>query len=76
MKLYQLLPDFTTLSAIERTEFIRAYRERRALELESSFNNKKKTNKIVLSEEEKQLIKVLGVSQKTLMDLKRSISSE
>lgn len=74
MKLYELFPNFTKLSEFERIEFIRSYRAKRALELEENIRSKKGKGRISLSEEEKQLIKALGISQRDLMALKRSIN--
>ena len=74
MKLYELFPDFIKLSEIERTKFIRSYRAKRALELEENIKNKKGKGRISLSEEEKQLIKTLGITQKDLLALRRSIN--
>ena len=71
MKLYELFTDFTQLSEIEKLEFIQAYRSQRALELVENIEKKKR---ISLTEEEKQLIKSLGITQKDLMALKRSIN--
>ena len=73
MKLYELFPNFIKLSQIKKTEFIRTYRDKRALELEDNIKSKKKSSRIPLSEEEKQLIKSLGITQKDLLALKRSI---
>lgn len=76
MKLYKLFPDFTKLSYSERVEFLRSYRAKRALELEENIKNKKKSSKILLSDEEKALIKMLGITQKDLKALKGSIDNE
>jgi hypothetical protein len=70
MKLYELFPNFLKLSFSERTKFIRTYRAKRALELEEGIKNKKKSSKVVLTEEEKALIKSLGITQKDLKALK------
>lgn len=75
MKLYKLFPDFTKLSYPERVEFIRSYRAKRARELEEHLESKKGKGRISLSEEEKALIKALGITQKDLKTLKRSIES-
>lgn len=74
MKLYELFPNFTKLSSSERVEFIRTYRAKRALELEENIKNKKKGSRIVLTEEEKALIKTLGITQKDLKALKGSMN--
>lgn len=76
MKLYFLFPNFIKLSFFERMEFIRSYRRKRALELEENIKNKRKSNKISLSDEEKTLIKALGITQKDLRALKGSINNE
>ncbi len=75
MKLYNLFPDFTKLSYIERVEFLRSYRAKRALELEQYIESKKGKGRISLSDEEKALIKALGITQKDLKMLKRSIEN-
>ena len=75
MKLYQLFPNFTKLSSLERVKFIRSYRAKRALELEENIKKKKGT-RVALTEEEKLLMKSLGVSQKALMTLKESLNNE
>jgi hypothetical protein len=75
MKLYELFPNFIELSEIRRTEFIRSYRAKRALELEENVKSKKGKGRISLSEEEKQLIKALGITQRDLLALKRSINA-
>jgi uncharacterized protein YeeX (DUF496 family) len=76
MKLYQLFPDFTKLSYSERVEFIRSYRAKRALELEEHIQNKGKKGRILLSDEEKALIKALGITQRDLKALKESMNDE
>ena len=74
VKLYELFPNFIKLSFFERTEFVRSYRAKRALELEENIKSKKGKGRISLSEEEKQLIKGLGITQRDLLALKRSIN--
>jgi hypothetical protein len=75
MKLYELFPNFIKLSYSERVEFIRSYRARRALELEKNIRHKKqKSSKIALSDEDKALMKALGITQKDLKALKESIN--
>ncbi len=76
MKLYQLFPDFTKLSYSERVKFLRSYRAKRARELEENIRNKKGSSRIALSNEEKALIKTLGITQKDLKALKGSIENE
>jgi hypothetical protein len=76
MKLYKLFPDFTKLSYSERVNFLRSYRDKRALELGKHMENKKGKGRILLSDEEKALIKALGITQKDLKALKGSIENE
>ncbi len=76
MKLYNLFPNFTKLSYSERVEFLRSYRAKRAKELEENIRNKKGSSRIPLSDEEKALIKALGITQKDLKALKGSIENE
>ncbi len=75
MKLYKLFPNFTELSYSERVEFLRSYRVKRAKELEENIKNKK-GSRVTLSDEEKALIKALGITQKDLKALKGSIENE
>jgi hypothetical protein len=76
MKLYELFPNFTKLSYSERVEFLRSYRAKRAMELEENIKSKRGSSKVTLSDEEKALIKLLGITQKDLKALKGSIDSE
>ena len=69
MKLYELFPNFIKLSSLERVKFLRSYRAKRALELENNIKNKRK-NKLSLTQEEKDLMKSLGIKQKDLALLK------
>ena len=75
MKLYELFPDFTKLSYPGRVEFLRSYRAKRAMELEESIKKKKGSSRISLSDEEKALIKALGITQKDLKVLKESMNN-
>ena len=75
MKLYNLFPNFTKLSYSERVEFLRSYRTKRAKELEENIRNKK-GSRVSLSDEEKALIKTLGITQKDLKILKESINDK
>lgn len=75
MKLYELFPNFIKLSSLERVKFLRSYRAKRALELENNIKSKRKSSKISLSDEEKALIKMLGITQKDLKALKESINA-
>ncbi len=76
MKLYSLFSNFTELSYSERVDFIRSYRAKRALELEKNIEDKKGKGRILLSDEEKALIKALGITQKDLKALKGSMENE
>ena len=76
MKLYKLFPDFTKLSDSEKVNFLRSYRAKRAMELEKHMESKKGKGRILLSDEEKALIKALGITQKDLKALKGSIENE
>jgi hypothetical protein len=76
MKLYKLFPNFTKLSSLKRIEFLRSYRNKRARELEENIKKKKGSGRISLSDEEKALIKALGIKVKDLKALKGSIDSE
>ena len=69
MKFHQLYNNFLELSPLEREAFIRKYREERARDLERSSKGKK-TPSISLTEEEKTLLKTLGISKKDLLSLK------
>lgn len=75
MKLYQLFPNFIKLSSLGRIKFIRSYRAKRASELEANIK-KKAGSRITLTEEEKRLMKSLGISQKALKALKESLNEE
>ena len=76
MKLYKLFPNFTELFYSERVKFLRSYRTKRALELEENIKNKKESSRVSLSDEEKALIKALGITQRDLKALKGSIENE
>jgi hypothetical protein len=69
MKLYELFSNFVKLSSLERMKFLRSYRAKRALELENNIKNKRKS-KLSLTQEEKDLMKSLGIKQKDLALLK------
>lgn len=75
MKLYQLFPNFMTLSYPQRVEFIRSYRAKRARELEENIKRKGKS-KVILSDDEKALIKLLGITQKAFLVLKGSLEDD
>jgi len=69
MKFHQLYNNFLELSPLEREAFVRKYREERARDLERSSKGKK-TSSVSLTEEEKALLKTLGISKKDLLSLK------
>lgn len=69
MKFHQLYNNFLELSPLEREAFVRKYREERARDLEQS-SKRKKTPSISLTEEEKVLLKTLGINKKDLLSLK------
>lgn len=76
MQLGQLYKNFGTSSPEEQAEFMSAYRLKRASDLSSSPTEKKKRStintgasaqKLALSEEEKLLMKMLGLKQKDIL---------
>lgn len=76
MQLGQLYKNFGTSSPEEQAEFMSAYRLKRASDLSNSPIEKKKRSttssgtsaqKITLSEEEKLLMKMLGLKQKDIL---------
>ena len=83
MLLSQLYKNFGTSSPEEQAEYVAAYRLRRAADLATTPANKKRKltagtvlKKLVLSEEEKLLVKLLGLKQKDILamrELKTSI---
>lgn len=83
MQLGQLYKNFGTSSPEEQAEYVAAYRLRRAADLATTPANKKRKltagtvlKKLVLSEEEKLLMKLLGLKQKDILamrELKTSI---
>jgi hypothetical protein len=74
LKLSQLIPQYHTLNHAERVALVRAYRTRRAADIESYKENlntpKKRSNSTGLSDEEKALVKLLGITQKQFLLLK------
>jgi hypothetical protein len=68
MQFHQLYPNFLSLSPLEKEVFIRKYREERAFDLERSL--KRKRASISLTEEEKTILKTLGIKKKDLLTLK------
>jgi len=73
MKFHQLYNNFLELSPLEREAFVRKYREERARDLERSSKGKK-TSPVSLTEEEKALLKTLGINKKDLLSLKELLS--
>jgi hypothetical protein len=83
MLLSQLYKNFGKSSPEEQAEYVAAYRLRRAADLATTPANKKRKltagtvlKKLVLSEEEKLLMKLLGLKQKDILamrELKTSI---
>ena len=83
MLLSQLYKNFGTSSPEEQAEYVAAYRLRRAADLATTPANKERKltagtvlKKLVLSEEEKLLMKLLGLKQKDILamrELKTSI---
>lgn len=83
MLLSQLYKNFGKSSPEEQAEHVAAYRLRRAADLATTPANKKRKltagtvlKKLVLSEEEKLLMKLLGLKQKDILamrELKTSI---
>jgi ornithine cyclodeaminase/alanine dehydrogenase-like protein (mu-crystallin family) len=69
-KLEQLYPDFMSMSEVEQTEFIRAYRNKRITDLQEVTNYTAKKNTARLTDDEKALLKSLGISAKDLIALK------
>jgi len=83
MLLSQLYKNFGKSSPEEQAEYVAAYRLRRAADLATTPANKERKltagtvlKKLVLSEEEKLLVKLLGLKQKDILamrELKTSI---
>ena len=80
MRLEQLYKNFGLASPEEQAEFISAYRFKRASDLSSSSTVQKKqlttssntsTSKLALSEEEKLLMKMLGIKQKDIIAMRQ-----
>ena len=83
MQLGQLYKNFGKSSPEEQAEYVAAYRLRRAADLATTPANKERKltagtvlKKLILSEEEKLLMKLLGLKQKDVLamrELKTSI---
>jgi hypothetical protein len=74
MRLENLYPNFATLTFDDQVAFVASYRARRAEDfliiLKKKGSKKSEGSKPVLTEEEKILCKVLGMTQKNLLALK------
>jgi hypothetical protein len=84
MRLENLYPNFGTSSVEDQAASIAAYRLRRAEDMaKSSSRPKRKSTRstikkpsVILSEEEKRLMKMLGLKQKDMLLLRASVASE
>lgn len=84
MQLGQLYKNFGTSSPEEQAEFMSAYRLKRASDLDGSPGPQKKratkgtspASKITLSEEEKLLVKMLGLKQKDILAMRQTSIAE
>jgi hypothetical protein len=83
MRLEQLYPNFGTSSPEEQASFLASYRAKRAEDMaKPSTMRKKKTNpsvitsKIDLSDDEKMLMKLLGLSKKDIIALRDTVQVE
>lgn len=88
MQLGQLYKNFGTSSPEEQAEFMSAYRLKRASDLDGSPGPQKKratkgttkgtnpASKITLSEEEKLLVKMLGIKQKDILAMRQTSIAE
>jgi hypothetical protein len=82
MRLENLYKNFATSSIEEQMLFIRDYRLRRSIDLDkpSTYKSKSvKTSKIDVSgltEEEKKIMKLLGLKQKDIVALRAAASKE
>jgi hypothetical protein len=78
MQLSQLYKNFATSTQEEQEEFISLYRRKRAVDLSSSTPTQRKktpagvsiSTKLALSEEEKLLMKMLGLKQKDILAMR------
>jgi hypothetical protein len=73
MQLQNLYQNFNTASDEEQLAMLIAYRTRRAVDLETELPKKKSStasSKIPLTEEEKAIMKVLGLKQKDIIALR------
>jgi hypothetical protein len=70
-KLEHLFPLFNEVSEEEQIQIIRNYRLKRNVDIDSFINSQKsKPNKMTFTDEEKVIMKLLGISPKTLGVLK------
>lgn len=80
MRLEDLYQDFSKMSSEEQASFISSYRLRRATELASTTPLKLSTakikTKVELSDEEKAIMKLLGLKQKDVLALRSNNSTE
>ncbi len=73
MKLYELYPKFESLSDEDRCKFVAQYRKQRSLDLTKTSKDKSKKEKesiTAFSNEEKLMMKLLGLKAKDLRALK------
>lgn len=82
MRLENLYPNFGLMSVEKQVEFVSAYRFKRQMELDSVKSvGKTKTqsvkhSKIELSDDEKALMKLLGIKAKDIETLRGAMKSE
>jgi len=84
MRLENLYPNFGTSSVEDQAASIAAYRLRRAEDMAKSPSRPKRKStrstikkpSVILSEEEKRLMKMLGLKQKDMLLLRASVASE
>jgi hypothetical protein len=71
MKLEELYPNYNEMSQEERLAFVAGYRFKRASDLSHTEEpSAKKQGLLVLTEEEKVLMKLLGIKQKDIKALR------
>jgi hypothetical protein len=71
MKLEELYPNYNELNQEERIAFVASYRFKRASDLSHTDEpSAKKQGLLVLTEEEKALMKLLGIKQKDIKALR------
>lgn len=82
MRLENLYPNFGLMPVEKQVEFVSAYRFKRQMELDSAKSVGKakiqsvKRSKIELSDEEKALMKLLGIKAKDIETLRGAMKSE